>query len=249
MKKLIVIMCALLLSISSCTNNNKSDYLAQIEKEQAQKEANLSILADSIVSLSFNGMALGSSFSSSTQDAIKNNRITHIKYSPDKTGLSGRAKIYLSTKEVPLEVEVMITSLNDSISSICIISHNYEARNDLIDLYKAKYLEDYADFEHKSGSDSYVWSFENQTLRVSKLYETEQQVYVKDPRMKSPENRYGVETTNYFKSIVILYNDIRLCKEAKKLQEKEDLEAKIKAQQENEQRNKDMQDRANHQDI
>lgn len=223
--------------------------MAQIEKEQAQKEANLSMLADSVVRLSFNGMALGSSFSGSTQDAIKDNRITHIKYSPDKTGLSGRAKIYLPTKESPLEVEVLVTSLNDSISSICLISDDYETRNDLIDLYKTKYLEDFADFEHKTGSESYVWSFENQTLRVSNLYETEQQVYVKNPRMKSPENRYGVNTTNYFKSIVILYNDKRLCEEAKKLQDKEDLEAKIKAQLEKEQKTKNMQDKANHQDI
>ena len=51
------------------------------------------------------------------------------------------------------------------------------------------------------------------------MYETEQKVYVKDSRMKSPENRYEVKSTNYFKAVVILSNDKDLCERAKKIQE------------------------------
>ena len=56
--------------------------------------------------------------------------------------------------------------------------------------------------------------------------------YVKDPRMKSPENRYGIKYTKYFKSIVILYNDIKLCKKSEEYQNA--VEAKINAAKRNE---------------
>lgn len=240
----------LFMAVSSCNSrNDRSDYLKQLDEEQAQKEANLKIAADSTVSLSFNGFTLGASFSTSVKNAIKDKRISNIKYNSDKTGLSGSANIYLTTQENPLEVELWVTSLNDSISSICITSTNYETRNDLIDLYKTKYLEKFANFEHKNGSDSYVWIFNNQSLRVANLYETEQEVYVKDSRIKSPENRYGVKSTNYFKSVVILYNDTELCERAKEIQAKEDSEKRKLNQLENERRSKNIQDRARHQDI
>ncbi|WP_304486123.1 hypothetical protein, partial [Duncaniella muris] len=50
------------------------------------------------------------------------------------------------------------------------------------------------------------------SLHVVHEYTTEEQVYLKDYRMKSPENRYGTTRTNYFKRAIILYNDNELCK-------------------------------------
>lgn len=241
---------AMLLTMYSCSSEkDRSYYLKEIEKEQAIKESNLKIAADSIVSLSFNGISLGMPFKSSVRNAIKDKKISNVNYNSDKTGLSGRANIYLPQRETPLEVEVLITSLNDTISSICVTSSNYDTRNELIDLYKNRYSEVFANFEHRTGSDSYVWTFCNQTLRVSNFYETEQEVYLKDSRMKSPENRYGVKATNYFKEIVILYNDEDLCARAKKLQNEEVATQKETLRIENEIRNKNIQERANQQDI
>ncbi|MFA4998390.1 MAG: hypothetical protein WC513_09805, partial [Bacteroidales bacterium] len=65
--------------------------------------------------------------------------------------------------------------------------------------------------------------------------------YVKDARMRSPENRYGIKYNKYFKIITIIYNDTYQCNKAK---EYEDLlaaeeqkrieaqEAELKAQRE-----------------
>lgn len=249
MKAILTSLLALLF-ISSCSSqNDRSDYTKQLEEEQAIKESKLKIVADSTVCLSFNGLSLGMPFNSSVQNAIKDNKISNVIYNSDKSGLSCRSNVYLQKRENPLEVEVLITSLNDSISSICIISTDYDTHNDLIELYKTRYSEDFADFEHRAGSDSYVWTYENQTLRVSNMYETEHELYVKDSRMKSPENRYGVQSTNYFKSVVILYNDKDLCERAKKLQDEEVAMQNGIQRLENEIKNKTMQEKANNQEI
>ncbi len=252
MKKLLAIMFIaiyFIMFLYGCKNSNQKDYLKEVENEQAEKNANLAIASDSIVCLSFCGLNLGKLISPMISSAIKDKKIWDVK-----TGegiVRFKTNIFLSERENPLCVDVVATLFNDSISSICVVSEDYETHQELIDLYVSRYNDKYASLwdnrvelwennAKRSGSSSKTWTFKNQTLRVSNFYEEERENYIKDPRMKSPENRYGIKYTKYFKSIVILYNDINLCEKAEEFQnavkekidaaKKNEIEAKRKKQ-------------------
>ena len=244
MKKLLAMMLitiCFIMSFYGCNSTNQKDYLKEVESEQERKNANLAIASDSIVSLSFCGLNLGEPVSPMINNAIKDKKIWDVKTEEDNVRF--KTDIFISERENPLCVDVVVTSFNDSISSICVVSEDYETHQELIDLYVSRYNDKYAslwdnraelweDNAKRGGSSSKTWTFKNQTLRVSNFYEEERENYVKDPRMKSPENRYGIKYTKYFKSIVILYNDIKLCKKSEEYQNA--VEAKINAAKRNE---------------
>lgn len=236
--------------INGCSSNNeRSNYTKQYEEEQLQKELNLQIAADSTVYLSFCGLNLCDPFIESVKSAIKDKRIWNLEYSKNKTGAKCKANIYLTTREAPLEVDVLLTSMNDTITSICVMSDNYETRLDLVELYKIKYSEDLSNFESRTGENSYIWNFKNQKLRISNFYETEKELYVKNPKMNSPQNKYGVKSTNYFKSIVILYTDNELCERAAQLDKRESEHEQELKQKEIDRQLEILKKRAHDQDI
>lgn len=226
---MMLIFVSIVFFLVSCQCSNRKDYISEYAKEEAEREANLKIASDSIVSLSFCGLTLGEPISQMINKAIKDKKIWDVKQNRGDGIVRFKSNIFLPQRENPLCVDAVAALFNDSISSICVTSEDYETHQELIDLYVSRYNDKYASLwgnraelwennAKRSGSDSKTWTFKNQTLRVSNFYEEERENYVKDPRMKSPENRYGIKYTKYFKSIVILYNDIKLCEKAEEYQ-------------------------------
>ena len=152
-----------------------------------------------------------------------------------------KANISLPNNEKPLTVDVKVTSYQDTITCILILSDKYETYTDLIALYKERYKEDYATVEsdsdywddkvERSGNQSYIWTFKNQTLRVTNFYTERRENYVKNPKMRSPENRYGVKYTTFFKAVSILYSDIKQCEKVEAV-EKAEREKKLAIEEE-----------------
>lgn len=223
------------LSISCSTQTNS------IPSESELREQRLKILADSTVNLSFSGITLGQPFKQTLDKAVKDGKIWDIKQKEGKA-TTCKANVYLPEKETPIIVDMGISSFQDTITSIMITSKDYGTHQELIELYRTKYNDKYASFENKedywgdkvyrSGSHSDIWTFKNQTLRVSNFYTEKRENYVKDARMRSPENRYGIKYTKTFEAIVVLYNDIYQCEKVEKYeanlraieQEKEQIE-------------------------
>jgi len=212
MKQLMALLqlTVLFLCVVGCNRGKNAD-LTEYEREQEIKEANLKIASDSIVSLSFCGLTLGEPATAQIQKAVKENRIKkrHIYNNPvDDTY---EVPIYLPTQENPIFADLVIATYNDTIANLCITSDDFATKDALIDLYLSRYDDNYASlWDNNSESSSKTWNFKNQTLTISSIHKTEDEVYVKNPKMKSPENRYGVKRNTYFLSIVINYSDNRL---------------------------------------
>ena len=253
MRCCIIIISVLFLSCANRTDNTMS--------ESELKKQNLNILADSTVNLSFSGIILGQPFKQTVDKAAKDGKIWNVKHKAGKA-TTCKANIYLPEKENPIAVDMGIYSFQDTITSIMIISEDYGTHQELIRLYRTKYNEEFASFEndaeywgdkiYRTGSYSDIWTFKNQTLRVSNFYTEKRENYIKDERMHSPENRYGIRYTKIFKSIVILYNDIYQCSKVEKYEAEQRAKEYEKAQLEKEEENKhseQLQNRAIHQDI
>lgn len=246
-----------------CKNSDRKDYISEWDKEEAEKETNLEIAADSIVHLSFGGLALSEPAAPMINKAMKDKKIWDIKQNRGDEIIRFKSNIFLPKRENPLCVDVRVTTFQDSISSIAVISTDYDTYTELIDLYMSRYNEKYASpygdnhselWRHEdniigNSSKSEHWIYKNQTLCVSNYYDNEEKVYVKNPKMKSPENRYGKTSTNYFKSVVVLYRDIELCKKAE--ENKKAVEAQLKVEQQKESGRKQIQSqiKASEQDI
>lgn len=252
MKKLTVIV-TMVFTISfamlfyGCKDSDQKDYTSELTKAEVEREANLKIASDSIVYLSFGGLALGEPANTMINKATKDKIIWDVKQNRENGIIRFKSNIYLPKRENPLCLDAVVTTFNDSISSICLISEDYETHQELIDLYISKYDDKYASVwdnraeswennTRRLGNDSKIWTFQNQTLRLSNFYEEERENYIKDSRMKSPENRYGVQYTKYFKSVVVLYNDIKLCKKAEEYQKALEKQIEIEQQKEHEER-------------
>lgn len=245
MKQLIIFLFAFFGLLTSCGNNsNKGKTYEQIEEdEEKEHQAKIKQYADSIVSLSFKGIELGQPFTKTIQTAKKNGDIYDLKFENNKTSATCKAKLFLPKYEQQIPVDVVVASYQDTITSLMVMSDVYETRESLMDLYFDRYNKGYAtketnneswyDNARRSCSDSWIWSFKNQTLRVTKFTTEERENYVKDPNMRSPQNRYGVRYTSYFKSICIFYNDIYQCNKVeekeRKLREEKEKEEEIEA--------------------
>ena len=271
MKKLIAVM---LIAISFITFNgcksNRKDYLRDIEKEQVERETNLTIAADSMVHLSFGGLALGDAAAPMIDAAIRNKMIWDIKQNQKDGIVSFKSNIFLPEREHPLCVDVLVTVFNDSISAIYLISEHYEAYQELMDLYISKYSDKYASslqwsyiwgnnefflhgnndvWDRNASHEGKSWTFKNQSVHVIHEYETENKIYLKDSRMKSPENRYGTSRTNYFRRVIILYNDNKLCKKSEEYEKSVKMQVNSSLEKEREIEQMQQQTKALEQDI
>ena len=214
MKKLIamLMLAVVMVGIIGCRNNNDyKRYLEEAEKkienERKIKDENLKIASDSVVNLSFSGLELGKPASKQIQDAIKENRIKK-QHTYNGKNDTYEVPIYLPTQDNPIYADLVISTYNDTIASLCVTSQDFETKDALIELYISKYDNRYAD----EGFNGYPksWKFKNQTLTISLNTDLVEEVYVKDERMKHPENRYGKKYTTYFLSLDISYSDNRL---------------------------------------
>ena len=185
-----------------------------------EKEIRLKQYSDSVVNLSFKGIVLAAPFKQTMNRASKAGQIKKLQFGKDGSATC-RADITLPNRETPLSVDVKVTSYQDTITSFLILSNVYETYPALIALYKDKYNPEYATTEDnceswgdavmRSGNYSYIWTFKNQTLRVTDFYSEKRENYVKNPNMRSPEYRYGVKYTKFFQAVSILYSDIKQC--------------------------------------
>lgn len=229
-----VVVCLLI----SCVGGNNNKLLKELEeKRKAEKmahDARLRQYADSTVYLSFKGVELGQPFLKTVQQIRSNQDISNLKLNKDKTSATCKAKIYLPNRSNALDVDVKIASFQDTITSFLIMSTDYDTREDLELLYNSKYDEQFSSKEKNEGywgdnvkrsnSRSTLWTFKNQSLRFTTFSTEKRENYVKDPKMRSPENRYGVKYTSYFEAITIVYSDLHHCNKA------EEYEAKLKAE-------------------
>lgn len=223
--------------LASCVGGNNKQLKEFEEKRKAEKiahEARLKQYADSTVYLSFKGIELGQPFMKNIRQARSHQDISNIKLNKDKTSATCKAKIYLPNRNDALVVDVKIASFQDTITSFMIMSTDYDTRKDLESLYTSKYNEQFSSKEKEDGywgdkvqrsnNNSIVWTFKNQELRFTTFSTEKRENYVKNPKMQSPENRYGVRYTSYFEAISIIYSDLYHCKKV------EDYEAKLKAE-------------------
>lgn len=185
--------------------------------EELTRENRLKEYADSTVSLSFKGIVLGGPFYKTMQKAKKDGSIYGIKYDKTKTSATCKTKLIFFDTEKTLEVDIKVTSFQDTITSFIVTSKDYDTKGNLHDLYTAKYNWNYAITEQEEDpwensaerlySNSMIWKFKNQSIRYTTFGTERRENYVKNPNMRSPENRYGVRYTNYFKMITIIYKD------------------------------------------
>ena len=199
-------------------------------QEKKEKEARLKQYGDSVVNLSFKGIVLAAPFRQTMKDAYETGQVRQLQFGHDGSATC-KADIVLPNQEEPLTVDVKVTSYQDTITSFLILSDVYETYPALIALYKEKYNDEFASKEDRgepwedksmrSGNSSYIWTFKNQTLRVTDFYTEKRENYVKNPKMHSPENKYGVKYTKFFKAVSILYSDIRQCEKVEELERME----------------------------
>lgn len=235
-----LISIALAFTCIACNNPQKKEAKEWEQKMQAErlaKQARLQKYADSTVALSFKGIELGQPFLKTVQEARKKGSIYALSYGKDRKSATCKATVNLPDKEKPLEVDIMIASYQDTITSFVVMSEDYDTHNDLERLYESKYDGDFFEGEYstkeneeqywgdrveRSKSNSTIWTFKNQSIRYTTFLTEKRENYVKNPEMRSPQNRYGIKYTNYFKAVTIIYTDFYHYKKA------EDYELAIK---------------------
>lgn len=215
----------------------KTEWEKQLEAEKQEKELLQKQYADSTVSLSFCGIKLGEPFKTTVNAAKKEGTIKTVKYNDGSA--TCKANIYIPNREEPVVVDVKVCSYQDTITSFLILSDVYETKEAIKHLYKERYNEKAAvidddaeywdDNVYRSGHTSQIWTFKNQSINLSEFYEEKRENYVKDARMRSPENRYGVKYTKYFKALSIIYSDTKQCEKAQAYED--EIAAKQKAAQ------------------
>lgn len=222
------------------TAPERSDWEIRYELEKAKKseaECLKQQYLDSTVNLSFCGIKLGEPFKKTVSAAKNNETIHNVRFEKDGSATCN-ANLLLPNRENPLTVDVKICSYQDTITSYLIMSDAYDTKEALKSLYLDKYNEKAAERKDDaeywgdkvriSGYWSWIWTFKNQSLNLAEFYEEERENYVKDARMRSPENRYGVRYTKYFKTITIIYSDLAQCAKVQKYEDELAAEAELK---------------------
>lgn len=237
--KQIILFIAMMATLASCVDSrsNKGRYSYDMdsvravrEKEALQKGALQKSYKDSTVHLSFNGIKLAEPFRKTITAARSERKIRNVEFNKDGITATCKADLFLPKREEPIEVDVEIKSHLDTIASFVITSTVYETRKIIKSLYDEVYNEDAAEVESydgywgdsttRNGYTSWIWTFNNQSITFTNNHMEERKHYVKDPKMRAPQNRYGVKYNTFFKSISILYSDIYYSKKAKEYEDK-----------------------------
>lgn len=236
--KQIILSFMLLATVTSCVESQSKkdrypydmDSLRAVrEKEALQKEALQKSYKDSTVYLSFSGIKLGEPFRKTISVARSEGKIRNVKFDKDGVLAKCKADLFLPKREEPIEVDVEIKSYQDTIASFVVISTKYETREIIRSLYNDIYNKDAAEVKEKTdywgdratrnGYTAWIWTFKNQSITFSSNYEEKREHYVKDPKMRNPNNRYGVRYSKIFKSISILYSDTHYSKKVKEYED------------------------------
>jgi hypothetical protein len=260
-----LIVLAILVSCGQPRSNNSMTNWWEEDTEaiNAAKEKRQKQYADSTVHLSFNGIKLGEPFRKTIAAAKKEEKIRNIKIeNTNGTAATCIANLFLPDREQPIEVDVKVASHQDTITSFVIMSTDYETKEAIKLLYLNKYKSSAAkdkdnpgfwgDKVRRSGYRSWTWTFKNQSITLAEFHEEKRENFIKDARMRSPENRYGVKYTKYFKSIVITYNDTYQCEKVMEYEKElaaEELKRRFAQKDEEEESIAKQKERAVNQDI
>lgn len=240
----IVAMVIIVLAIFSIRGNNahfysadKRDSLRQVELTEKQKRnAAINKRADSIVTLSFKGIELGSPLSKTIKKATKKGDIYNVTHEYTNeiyksiSVVTCNASINVPSREYPLRVNVKITAHLDTITTIEVkVLENYSSSlrklyTDKYDIYYAnedKNEESWGNGTTRLISNSLIWKFKNQVVNYTEYKREERELYIKNAQMQAPQNRYGVKYYEHFERITITYTDIEYTKKAKEYQEQE----------------------------
>lgn len=193
------------------------------------------VFRDSVVRLSFYGIELGASFTE-TMKKIKEVDNMSLYIDDSLNTCWGHVNI-VTEKDESLQLNINITSYNDSIASIVLSTDDEDIANKVNYLYWQKYNIWYAEDKSYQSDfngnthikhDKYMWIFKNQTLYADYRKKWEKFYYVKNPNMRSFENRYGTDYNVSFEDFEIVYSDIILSEkveeQARIQEEKEKME-------------------------
>lgn len=169
----VMALLTLLVSMHSCVHpdvsKNSTDKDTTLFIRQKTHEE---IMADSIVSLSFQGFTLGKPLSSALKKAQENNRVWNVKRNGDET--TGKTSILLLVPNKSLTTDFTIYTYRDTIYYITIKSSSDIAFGNIADLYAEKYGQvSRYDFErpdatyNPNNNKRYEWSYSNQRIIVS----------------------------------------------------------------------------------
>ncbi len=227
-----IIPLALLITVSCGQGAPKeTEFQKQLREEREARAKLQKEYADSTVNLSFCGIKLGEPFKATLNAAQKARTIKKLKYDTGGESATCQGEIYIAGWDKSLPVDVKVTSYQDTITSFLVMCKKYEDYKAIWRLYTDRYNADASTSEDKadawldnaarSGSYSLIWTFKNQTLRMTDFYREEREWYVKNPNMKHPDNRYDIKYTKYFQALTIIYSDLRQCAKVEAVEAKE----------------------------
>ena len=223
----------LLLVTLSCGQGRpkESAFEKQMKEEREAKEKLKKAYADSTVALSFCGIKLAEPFRSTLNAAKKAGTIKKLKFDTGGESATCQGEVYIAGWDKSLPVDVKVTSYQDTITSFLVMYDTYDGYQAIWRLYEDRYNEDAASSESKeqpwydnkarSGNYSLIWTFKNQTVRMTDFYREEREWSVKNPNMKHPDNRYDIKYTKYFQALTIIYSDLRQCAKVEAVEAKE----------------------------
>lgn len=223
-KTLICIL--LVLSITSCnrsSNKKQRNWDKKYQEIEQEKTSLRKAISDSIVNLSFNGLVLGEHFEKTISSAKQSGKIKNVKMISEGKDKSAtcEAVLFLANRTggVEVNVDVYVTSFQDTITSFIVTSDCFDTHKDVLYLYENKYnikssvteenYESWGNLVSRSCNDSRIWTFKNQSLRISNFFTEKRKNYIKDASKRAAINRYGVKYTRYFKMVTIIYSDLR----------------------------------------
>jgi len=171
---IITIMCSCGQSQPKQTiENTQANTLINIP-EDIHKKSPKKLMADSVVSLSFQGFTLGKPLSGALKKAKENNRVWNVKREGNET--KGETSVMLLAPHGSLTVSFTINTYHDTIYRIVYKSTSDKAFGNIADLYKEKYGSNCkCHFEspdatyNPNNNKFYNWSFSNQRIEVSEL--------------------------------------------------------------------------------
>ena len=191
----------LLFVMISCGQNSRNFDVVQEDVVIDEYEIKRKQLSDSTVSLSFSGIPLGGHI----RNVHKANREGKIKIGRKTAdSIFCSAQLY-AEKYLPIDVTLSSGYFQDTVTGFNIISRDYKTRNVVMSIYKDRYNTDYA--ERIRDGNCYKWNFKNQALLLDYKTYVEEVIYIKNPNMRMPQNRYGTKHTLYFDKIIISYVD------------------------------------------
>lgn len=218
----------------SCKNKR----ITPFEREQIRHDSLVTAQKNQDISLSFNGIVLGASLTS-TIDSINNNSALSLSYhSNEKCKITAKLIDY---NEDIIYVNADITAFNDKIFYIIIKTDKKDLSNKLNCLYNTYYSNkgyettsekfpwdnEKADYTECQTKETKSWDFRNQRLEIIINGIDTRERYIKDATKEYYENRYGTRYNSFFENMEINYIEKNIENEYKRSIEKAEEEMKL----------------------